>query len=110
MRWDPATLTPTVYRDTCSSTHSGIGITFGGQIVNPSYRQQTVTFFTYDQNTNTITQTGCVNCPGLDPYNYNDFTGALLRYRAERGHLAHGLRRRLQRPRLGAPRLERLHP
>jgi streptogramin lyase len=85
VRWDPATLTPTVYRETCSSTHSGIGITFGGQIVNPSYRQQTVTFFSYDQNTNTITQTGCVNCPGLDPYNYNDFTGALLRYALNEG-------------------------
>jgi hypothetical protein len=44
-----------------------------------------VTFFTYDPNTNTITQTGCVNCPGLNPYNYNDFTGALLRYALNEG-------------------------
>jgi hypothetical protein len=74
-----------VIRDTCSSFHSGIGITFGGQIVNPSFQQQTVTFFTYnpDPAPGTITVTGCVNCPGISPYNYNDFTGALLRYRAE---------------------------
>jgi hypothetical protein len=89
IRWNPATLTPTVYSDsdTCSSFHSGIGITFGGQIVNPSFQQQTVTFFTYnpDPAPGTITVTGCVNCPGISPYNYNDFTGALLRYALNEG-------------------------
>jgi hypothetical protein len=44
-----------------------------------------VTFFTYDPVTNTITQTGCVSCPGLNPYSYNDFTGALLRYALNEG-------------------------
>jgi hypothetical protein len=86
VRWNPANLTPTVYSDTCSSeSHSGIGITFGGQIVNPSYRQPKVTFFTYNPSNNTITQTGCVNCLGLNPYSYNDFTGALLRYALKEG-------------------------
>jgi hypothetical protein len=74
-----------IFDDQCSITHSGIGITFGGQIVNPSFRRQTVTFFTYDPDTDTITQTGCVTCPGLNPYNYNDFTGALLRYALNEG-------------------------
>jgi hypothetical protein len=70
--------------DNCSVTHSGIGITFGGQIVNPShFRRRTVTFFTYDENSNTITQTGCVDCPGIGPYNYNDFTGIAAALRAE---------------------------
>jgi hypothetical protein len=85
IRWNPATLTPTVYSDTCSSFHSGIGITFGGQIVNPSFTSRTVTFFTYNPVTDTITQTGCVNCPGISPYNYNDFTGALLRFALNEG-------------------------
>jgi len=85
IRWDPGTLIPTTYTDTCSTTHSGIGIAFGGQIVNPSYRRSTVTFFTYDQNTDTITQTGCVDCPEMSAYNYNDFTGSLLRYALNEG-------------------------
>jgi hypothetical protein len=83
--WDDNLNLVGIFDDQCSITHSGIGITFGGQIVNPSFRRQTVTFFTYDPNTNTITQTGCVNCPGLNPYNYNDFTGALLRYALNEG-------------------------
>jgi hypothetical protein len=83
--WDDNLNLVGIFNDQCSITHSGIGITFGGQIVNPSFRRQTVTFFTYDPNTNTITQTGCVNCPGLGPYNYNDFTGALLRYALNEG-------------------------
>ncbi len=86
IRWNPNTLTPAAtYTDTCSRTHSGIGIAFGGQIVNPSHTGPAVTFFTYDQNTNTITQTGCVRCSGISPYNYNDFTGALLRYALNEG-------------------------
>jgi hypothetical protein len=86
IRWNPATLTPTVYSDTCSSFHSGIGITFGGQIVNPSFGRSTVTFFTYNPGPpDTITVTGCVTCPGISPYNYNDFTGALLRFALNEG-------------------------
>jgi len=96
-RWDPATLTPTPYNDTCTSHHSGLGITYGGQIVNPaapetdpgfyddSTRLSRVTFFTYDPVTDTITQTGCVSCSGMNPYSYNDFTGALLRYALNEG-------------------------
>jgi hypothetical protein len=94
-RWDPSTLTPTPYNDTCTSHHSGLGITYGGQIVNPAApetalnddpaRVSRVTFFTYDPVTDTITQTGCVTCRGLNPYNYNDFTGALLRYALNEG-------------------------
>jgi hypothetical protein len=84
--WDDNLNLVGIFDDQCSITHSGIGITFGGQIVNPSFLQQTVTFFTYDQaQPGTITVTGCVNCPGLDPYNYNDFTGALLRYALNEG-------------------------
>jgi hypothetical protein len=83
--WDDNLNLVGIFNDQCSITHSGIGITFGGQIVNPSYLRQTVTFFTYDQNTNTITQTGCVNCPGISPYNYNDFTGSLLRFALNEG-------------------------
>jgi streptogramin lyase len=83
--WDDNLNLVGIFDDQCSINHSGIGITFGGQIVNPSFRRQTVTFFTYDPNTNTITQTGCVDCPGLNPYNYNDFTGALLRYALNEG-------------------------
>jgi hypothetical protein len=86
IRWNPITLTPATYTDTCSTTsHSGIGITFGGQIVNPSYRQEKVTFFTYNPGPDTITVTGCVTCPGISPYNYNDFTGALLRFALNEG-------------------------
>jgi streptogramin lyase len=85
VRWDPNTLTPATYTDGCSQTHSGIGITFGRQIVNPSYFRSTVTFFTYNPANNTITLTGCVNCPGISPYNYNDFTGALLRFALNEG-------------------------
>jgi hypothetical protein len=87
-RWDPATLTPFTFADTCSLSHSGIGIAYNGQIVNPAapeFGHTTVTFFTYDPVTDTITQTGCVTCPGLNPYNYNDFTGALLRYALNEG-------------------------
>jgi hypothetical protein len=88
VRWVPATLTPTIYSDTCSSTHSGIGIAFGGQIVNPAAPETgvtRVTFFTYDPIGNAINLTGCVDCPGLNPYNYNDFTGAVLRYALNEG-------------------------
>jgi len=90
IRWNPATLTPTVYSDsdTCSSFHSGIGIAFGGQIVNPAAPETgvtRVTFFTYDPIGNAINLTGCVDCPGLNPYNYNDFTGAVLRYALNEG-------------------------
>ena len=83
--WDDSLNLVNTFTDNCSVTHSGIGITFGGQIVNPSYRRRTVTFFSYDQNTNTITQTGCVDCPGIGPYNYNDFTGSLLRFALNEG-------------------------
>jgi hypothetical protein len=83
--WDDNLNLVGIFNDQCSITHSGIGITFGGQIVNPSFLRQTVTFFTYDQNTNTTTQTGCVDCPGIGPYNYNDFTGALLRFALNEG-------------------------
>jgi hypothetical protein len=83
--WDDNLNLVNTFTDNCSVTHSGIGITFGGQIVNPSHLRTTVTFFTYDENSNTITQTGCVDCPGIDPYNYNDFTGALLRFALNEG-------------------------
>jgi hypothetical protein len=98
IRWDPNTLTPTPYNDTCTSHHSGLGITYGGQIVNPAApetapgynddpaRVSRVTFFTYNPGPpDTITVTGCVTCLGLNPYNYNDFTGALLRYALNEG-------------------------
>jgi hypothetical protein len=83
--WDGSLNLVNTFTDNCSVTHSGIGITFGGQIVNPSHFRTTVTFFTYDENSNTITQTGCVDCPGIAPYNYNDFTGALLRFALNEG-------------------------
>lgn len=80
------------FGDTCTTNHSGIGIAFGNQIVNPgapffdpNRARAQVHFWTYDQNTNTITRTGCTDCPGLDPYNYNDFTGALLRFATQEG-------------------------
>jgi hypothetical protein len=65
--WDDSLNLVNTFTDNCSVTHSGIGITFGGQIVNPSHLRTTVTFFTYDENSNTITQTGCVDCPGIGP-------------------------------------------
>lgn len=91
--WDPDTLANlATFTDTCSPTHSGIGVTIGNQIVNPeapsfdpNRPSARVTFWTYDSNTNTITQTGCLECEGMDPYNYNDFTGALLRLATQEG-------------------------
>lgn len=91
-RWDPETLQLLgVFEDNCSPNHSGIGIAFGGQVVIPATPffdpdapgNDQVTFFKYDANG--FTPTGCVRCPGIDPYNYNDFTGALLRYALNEG-------------------------
>lgn len=89
-RWDPNTLTiVNTYTDECPQpgpqSHSGIGIAYGGQMVNPSYYINDVVFMTYDPVSNQIVQTGCVVCEGLAPYNYNDFTGALLRFATNEG-------------------------
>ncbi|MCS7190772.1 MAG: hypothetical protein NZ843_04110, partial [Fimbriimonadales bacterium] len=84
-RWNRNTLTiDAAYNDTCSPNHSGIGIAFGGQVVNPARpggNSPTVTFI----NPQALVQTGCVNCPGINPYNYNDFTGAVLRFATNEG-------------------------
>ena len=82
IKWDPSALNPVAtYNDTCSRTHSGIGIAFRGQVVNPAYLSPTVTFI----DPVNLAQTGCVNCLGIDPYNYNDFTGSLLRFATNEG-------------------------
>ena len=85
--WDPDTLTPTPFTDPCPTenrNHSGIGIALGNQIVNPGYLSNNgVSFWTY--NGATVTLAGCTICDGIAPYNYNDFTGALLRLATQEG-------------------------
>lgn len=84
-QWNPVNLTLMNIFNTCATQNlqSGMGITIGGQIVAVGFLSASPSVTFLDPVTGAIR--GCVSCPGMSPYNYNDFTGYQLRYALNEG-------------------------